>query len=46
MTPEVWATIITSLVVPVLVRVIAHYLPWIADDVPGTSLDDPLNSDE
>ena len=42
MSGDMWATIITSLVVPILVRVVAHYLPWLADDVPGTSLDDPL----
>lgn len=43
MSGEGWATIITSVVVPIVVRVIAHYLPWISKDVPGTSLDDPLN---
>lgn len=43
MTPETWTSIITSIVVPVLVRVVAHYLPWIAKDVPGTNLDDTLN---
>lgn len=43
MTSEVWATIITSVVVPILVRVAAHYLPWLAKDVPGTTLDDSLN---
>jgi hypothetical protein len=43
-TPEVWATIITSLVVPILVRVVAHYLPWITQDVPGTPLDDGLGT--
>jgi hypothetical protein len=40
---EQWATIITSVVVPILVRVVAHYLPWLSEDVPGTNLDDPLN---
>lgn len=45
MTPEVWATIITSVVVPIVVRVAAHYLPWLAKDVPGTPLDDPLGKE-
>jgi hypothetical protein len=36
MTAEAWATIITSVVVPLLVKVLLHYFPWLADaDLPG-----------
>jgi hypothetical protein len=38
MTSELWATIITTVVVPVLLRVLVHYFPWLADAVtPGTA---------
>lgn len=38
MTAEMWASLITTVVVPVLLRVLVHYFPWLADPVaPGTS---------
>jgi hypothetical protein len=38
MTDELWATLITTVVVPVVLRVLVHYFPWLADAVtPGTS---------
>lgn len=33
MTPEAWATIVTSIVIPILLRFLVHYFPWLADDV-------------
>ena len=31
MTAETWATLVTSVVVPLLVRALVHYFPWLAD---------------
>lgn len=31
MTPEAWATVITSVVVPLALRILVHYFPWLAD---------------
>ena len=37
MTGEMWATLITTIVVPILLRFLVHYFPWLADPVaPGT----------
>lgn len=37
MTAELWASIITTVVVPIVLRVLVHYFPWLADvAVPGT----------
>lgn len=38
-----WVQLVEFLVIPIVVRVAVHFLPWLAKDVPGTSLDDPLN---
>lgn len=36
MTGETWASIITTVVVPIVLRVLVHYFPWLADAVtPG-----------
>lgn len=36
MTTETWATLITTFVVPIGLRVLVHYFPWLADAVvPG-----------
>lgn len=37
MTTELWASIITTIVVPIVLRILVHYFPWLADAaVPGT----------
>lgn len=37
MTAELWASIITTIVVPIVLRILVHYFPWLADvAVPGT----------
>lgn len=33
MTGELWASIITTVVVPLVLRVLVHYFPWLADAV-------------
>lgn len=33
MTGETWATIITTVVVPIALRVLVHYFPWLAEAV-------------
>lgn len=36
MTAETWATIVTTVVVPIVLRIVVHYFPWLADAVtPG-----------
>lgn len=38
MTGEMWATIVTTVVVPIVLRFLVHYFPWLADAAtPGTS---------
>lgn len=34
MTAETWATLVTSVVVPLLLRTLLHYFPWLADAPP------------
>ena len=36
MTTETWATLITTIVVPVVLRIVVHYFPWLADAVTPT----------
>lgn len=31
MTAEHWATIVTSVVIPIVLRILVHYFPWLAD---------------
>ena len=31
MTAETWATLITSVVVPLLLRTLVHFYPWLAE---------------
>lgn len=33
MTTETWATIVTTIVVPIVLRILVHYFPWLADAV-------------
>lgn len=33
MSEEVWVSIITTIVVPIVLRVLTHYFPWLADAV-------------
>lgn len=32
MPAELWTGIITGVVIPVLLKVLMHYMPWLADD--------------
>lgn len=32
MTAETWSALITGVVVPLLLRVVVHYWPWLADE--------------
>jgi hypothetical protein len=34
MTAETWSTLIVSVVVPLVLRIVTHYWPWLADDAP------------
>lgn len=34
MSSEAWATLITSVVVPLALRILVHYFPWLADTPP------------
>lgn len=33
MTAETWATIVTTVVVPIVLRILVHYFPWLAEAV-------------
>ena len=36
MTGDTWATLVATVVVPLVLRVLVHYFPWLADAVtPG-----------
>ena len=37
MTSEDWATIVTAVVIPLALRVLIHYFPWLAEHDGGGS---------
>lgn len=46
MTSEAWATLITSVVVPLALRILVHYFPWLADASGKTSGQEHAPDDE
>lgn len=37
MTGDTWATLVATVVVPLVLRILVHYFPWLADAVtPGS----------